>query len=73
MSSESPSKKIMYPTTSAGTSKGSLPKAHMPKTMLASSPSTLPKDHANQCLPNTNSNNFNPNQYYSLRWNNYQK
>lgn len=73
MSSESPSKKIMYPTTSAGTSKSSLPKAHMPKTMLAS---TLPKGHANQSLPNNNTNtnsHFNPNQYYSLRWNNYQK
>lgn len=80
MSSESPSKKIMYPTTSAGSSKSSLPKAHnMPKPMLASSSSTLPKSHASRCLPNTSQNNinnncnFNPNQYYSLRWNNYQK
>lgn len=66
MSSDSPSKKIMYPT-GAGSSKSSLPKAHMPKNM------SLPKDNANQCLPNNHSSHFNPNQYYSLRWNNYQK
>ena len=75
------SKKIMYPlsasTSNAKSSHNSShvtpPKAHhMPK-----SSNSLPKHHANQILPNNinNSHNshLNPHQYYSLRWNNYQK
>lgn len=67
MSSESP-KKIMYPTTSLG--KGH--SHHMPKNPSSS----LPKVHANQNSPNYSQNShsqINPHQYYSLRWNNYQK
>lgn len=71
--SESP-KKIMYPSSS----KGSLPPkahSHMPKAShtAAAASSTLPKVHASQNLPNISSSHINPHQYYSLRWNNYQK
>lgn len=66
------SKKVMYPlaasTSSGKGSRSSPPKAHhMPK-------SSLPKHHTNQMLPNNNNLSLiNPHQYYSLRWNNYQK
>lgn len=71
------SKKVMYPLAastsnaksgSSSNSHISPPKAHhMPK-----SSNSLPKHHANQILPNIHSH-INPHQYYSLRWNNYQK
>jgi hypothetical protein len=67
----------MYPssasTSNAKSSHVTPPKAHhMPK-----SSNSLPKHHANQIIPNNNNNHshshLNPHQYYSLRWNNYQK
>lgn len=63
--SESPKKHVLYPSTNqpSASSKASPPKAshhHMPKV-------TLPKVHASQIQTS------NQHQYYSLRWNNYQK
>lgn len=63
--SESPKKHVLYPSNNqpSASSKSSPPKAshhHMPKV-------TLPKVHASQIQTS------NQHQYYSLRWNNYQK